>query len=168
MTPRFLQSRSISELVAIKALMCNFSPHRLQQSGSISKMRFIRLRQGYGGTSASGPTLGRLLKHFVSQHSVLWLKHLLPAPLELVPIVIDQPVQNARFRAAPCSLQLIPFGSPAISRLERPTEAVQRNPDLTDRLRVGCRQRYCCRCGARKNSFWHRDLRRPRQRSSSP
>ncbi len=54
------------------------------------------------------------LKHFVSQRSVLRLEHLLPAPLELVPIVIHQPVQNARFRSAPRSLQLLPLGSPAI------------------------------------------------------
>lgn len=54
------------------------------------------------------------LKHFVSQRTVLRLEQIFPAPLELVPIVIHQPVQNARLRTAPRSLQLLPFGSPAI------------------------------------------------------
>ena len=56
MTPRFLQSREISELSVIKALICNFPPRWLQRSGSISKMRFMQaaqLLEGFAGGSIS-------------------------------------------------------------------------------------------------------------------
>ena len=75
------------------------------------------LARGPGTTAykyAAVKVLIQRLEHFVSQRTVLRLEQLFPAPLKLVSIVIHQLVQNARFRSAPRSLQLLPLGSPAI------------------------------------------------------